>query len=379
MSMINLTILLALAQKEIREIIRDRVIILMIIVMPVINLVVMGYSVNLDARNVATIVIDHDNSAFSRTLISAMNNSGYFEVSVVHEEILARRKFSSGLVKILVHIPNDFSKSIISNSNSDILVETDATDPSSTANALQSLQYLIENTEYRESYNYSSTTNESLNKTNIVFRKWFNPKGNSQINIVPGLIGMILSIMPMLMVCLSVVRERERGTLQHIKGSGVSPFVYLSGKAIPYVMIGLLQLNLMLVISITILGIPMKGSYSELFAVSSLFIVLSVVIGVSLTTVITNQLQAMQLLSFYFLFSNMLSGFLSPFEAMPQWSQWLGNLIPLTHFMRVIRGIMVKGTSITLMGNELIHLVSVLFTVIIIGYVLINRRWAINT
>ncbi|WP_241613499.1 ABC transporter permease [Rosenbergiella epipactidis] len=375
----NLKILLALVQKEIREIIRDRVIILMILMMPVINLVVMGYSVNLDARNVTTIVIDHDNSLFSRSLISAMNNSGYFNISVVHEEIVARRKFSLGLVKILVHIPNDYSKGIITDSNSDILVETDATDPSSTANALQTLQYLIENTEYRDSYNYSSIANDSSRKTNVVFRKWFNPKGDSQINIVPGLMGIILSIMPMLMVCLSIVRERERGTLQHIRGSGVSPFVYLSGKAIPYVMIGLLQLNLMLGISVTFLDIPMKGSYSELLAVSSLFILLSVVIGVSVTTVITNQLQAMQLLSFYFLFSNMLSGFLSPFEAMPQWSQWLGNLIPLTHFMRVIRGIMVKGNSITLMGNELLHLVSVLLSVIIVGYFLINRRWAKNT
>lgn len=379
MSMINLKILLALVQKEIREIIRDRVIILMILMMPVINLVVMGYSVNLDARNVTTIVIDHDNSLFSRSLISAMNNSGYFNISVVHEEIVARRKFSLGLVKILVHIPNDYSKGIITDSNSDILVETDATDPSSTANALQTLQYLIENTEYRDSYNYSSIANDSSRKTNVVFRKWFNPKGDSQINIVPGLMGIILSIMPMLMVCLSIVRERERGTLQHIRGSGVSPFVYLSGKAIPYVMIGLLQLNLMLGISVTFLDIPMKGSYGELLAVSSLFILLSVVIGVSVTTIITNQLQAMQLLSFYFLFSNMLSGFLSPFEAMPQWSQWLGNLIPLTHFMRVIRGIMVKGNSITLMGNELLHLVSVLLSVIIIGYFLINRRWAKNT
>ncbi|KMV71147.1 hypothetical protein AI29_01565, partial [bacteria symbiont BFo2 of Frankliniella occidentalis] len=184
---------------------------------------------------------------------------------------------------------------------------------------------------------------------------------------------------PILMVCLSNVRKRERGTLQHIRGSGASPFVYLSGKAIPYVMIGLLQLNLMLGISVTFLDIPMKGSYSELCAVSSLFILLSVMIGVSVTTVITNQLQAMQLLSFYFLFSNVLSGFLSPFEAIPQWSQWLGNLIPLTHFMRVIRGIMVKGNSITLMGNELLHLISVLLNVIIIGYFLIKHRWAKNT
>lgn len=376
MFMTTLIVILALIQKEIKEIIRDRVIILMILAMPIINLVVMGYSVNLDAKNVTTIVIDNDSSLFSRNLIYAMKNSGYFNIEVTHDETLARNRFTSGSVKILVHIPNDYSRGIIINSNIDLLIETDATDPSSTANALQTLQYLVENPQSREIYNISSITSELSGKTNVVYRKWFNPKGDSQINIVPGLMGMILSIMPMLMVSLSIIRERERGTLQHIKSSGVGPFIYLSGKSTPYVIIGLLQLILMLVISVAILNVPMKGSYSQLLGISSLFIVLSVVIGVSFTTLIANQLQAMQLLSFYFLFSNMLSGFLSPFEAMPQWSQWLGNLIPLTHFMRLIRGIMVKGNSITLMSNDLLHLAAVFLAIIVIGYFLITNRWA---
>ncbi|WKX26675.1 ABC transporter permease [Tatumella ptyseos] len=377
--MIKVMIICALINKEIKEIVRDRVIIVMILVMPLLNLIIMGYSINLDARNVPTSVIDHDNSPFSRSLLYAMKNSEYFDIEVMHDETLARKKFASGTVKIIVHIPHDFSKSILKNYNTDLLVETDATDPSSTANALQTLQHLIENAQYRELYNYSSLSASPVGNAKLVFRKWFNPRGNSQINIVPGLIGMILSIMPMLMVSLSIVKERERGTLQHIKSSGINPFIYLTGKSIPYVSIGLLQLILMLGMSIVILDIPMKGSYIELLSVSAFFIILSVIIGVSLTTVITNQLQAMQLLSFYFLFSNMLSGFLSPFEAMPQWSQWLGNLIPLTHFMRVIRGIMIKGNSVTIMSTDLLHLASVFLTIGIVGYILVKVRWTEST
>lgn len=376
--MINIIIICALLKKEIKEITRDRIIILMVVVMPILNLVIMGYSVNLDAKNVATIIIDKDSSLFSRDLIHSMRNSGYFDINLTHDEILARRAFSKGLAKIIIHIPDDFSKNIISNKDSEIFVETDATEPSSTANALQTLQYLVDNTQSHELNRISSMVSQSPGKTSLVLRKWFNPRGDSHLNIIPGLIGMILSIMPMLMVSLSIIREREKGTLRHIQSSGISPFLYLLGKSIPYVMIGLLQLILMLGVSIVLLDVPIKGSSIELFGVSFLFIVLSITIGIGLTTLISNQLQAMQLLSFYFLFSNMLSGFLSPFEAMPQWSQWLGNLIPLTHFIRLIRGIMIKNNSVTLMGNDVLHLVIVLLATLITSHYLITRSWTKN-
>ena len=373
--MTNITIICALLKKEIKEITRDKIIIIMILVMPILNLVVMGYSVNLDAKNVATIIIDKDSSLFSRNLIHSMRNSGYFNINVSHDESLARREFSKGLVKIIVNIPDDFSKNIISNKNSEIFVETDATEPSSTANALQTLQYLVDNGQNHELNRIAPMVSQASGKTSLVLRKWFNPRGDSHLNIIPGLIGMILSIMPMLMVSLSIIREREKGTLRHIQSSGISPALYLLGKSIPYVMIGLLQLILMLGVSIVLLEVPINGSSIELLGVSFLFIVLSITIGIGLTTLISNQLQAMQLLSFYFLFSNMLSGFLSPFEAMPQWSQWLGNLIPLTHFIRLIRGIMIKSNSIVIMGSDVLHLVVVLLTTLIISHCLVSRSW----
>ncbi|WP_241609557.1 ABC transporter permease [Rosenbergiella australiborealis] len=373
--MLQNNIFSALIKKEFKEIIRDKIIILLIIAMPIINLIIMGYSVNMDSKNISTVVIDNDNSLFSRNIINGMRTSGYFNVDVQHDGNPQRKSTFTRDVKIVIHIPASFSKDILNNRDSQILVETDATDPNSTANALQVLQYLISHVQDKELRKFSAGNGKSNVTTTLISRKWYNPTGDTKINIIPGLIGMILSIMPMLMASLSIVKERERGTLLHIHNAGIGGLHYIIGKSIPYLIIGIIQLTLMLMVSVIVMKIPMQGSYFELIAVSILFIVLSVTIGIILTTLIHNQLQAMQILSFYFLFSNMLSGFLSPFEAMPIWSQILGSLIPLTHFIRLVRGIMIKGDSIFQMTNDLSHLFAIFIVTSLIAYILVNRRW----
>ncbi len=342
----------SIALKEFIEITRDKISVFMLVAIPVINLFIMGYSINMDPRRVSTALVDYDKSSFGRTLSAGMVNTGYFSLHPVDKENDAEKMFMQGKVQFLVIIPTNFSRDLLAEKKPDLFIQVDATDPASTANAIQALQTLLNTVFENDIKNINGFSKYNISMINPIIHKLYNPESISRFNIVPGLIGVILSIILTLTTCLSIIRERENGTMIHIINSATASVDIILGKITPYFFIGLLQGLLIIGLAVGIMDVPLLGSLVSLLVLISIFILLCLATGVLFSVITSSQLQAMQLSSFYFLLSNMLSGFISPFHGMPEWSQTLGSFLPLTYFLRLARGVMLKGYSLSAMSND---------------------------
>lgn len=369
---------MALIIKEMKELSRDRLNVLLMFLIPVVNLFIMGYSINMDVREVPTVVVDKDKEFLSRTLIQGMNNTGYFDTLIVGSEQEAERLFVAGKAKLIIYLPDNFTHELITNKLPSIFVESDATDPIAIANAMNALDKLLKQVFNKDISRFSKLAQHDTPLVELIVRKNFNPYEVSKINIVPGLCGVILSIVPTLMVCLSMIKEREKGTLIHIINSAVNPIFIMFGKMIPYTLIGVMQGMVLLVLATVVIGIPMRGAATELLFICILFIILNVLIGLMFATLFDTQLQAIQVLSFYFLMSNLLSGFISPFAAMPDWSQSIGSLLPLTYFLHLVRGIMIKGYTLGQMSSDVVVMGAMIITFGLITYILFRRMVSKN-
>ena len=346
--MLSLTRTWAVLAKEFIQVTRDRLTYAMILAMPIIQLLLFGYAINDDPRNLPTIVLDLDQSAFSRSVLGAMESSGYFDIDqVARSQGDLDRALARGEAQFAVLIPADFTRRVVRGDEATLLVEADAADPSATSGALAALQGLPAQALARELTGPLARSPAPGVPFEVVVHRRYNPENVTAYNIVPGLLGVILSMTLVMMTSLGMARERERGTMESLLATPARPLEVMIGKLAPYVLVGAIQAAVFLVLARLLFQVPMAGGWGALILGLSLFIMGSLALGFLISTVSKTQLQAMQMSFFYILPSVLLSGFMFPFRGMPDWAQWIGTAIPVTHFLRVVRGSLLKGVGVT--------------------------------
>ncbi|MFL9966015.1 ABC transporter permease [Paraburkholderia sediminicola] len=334
--------------KEFLQLRRDRITFAMIVGLPIIQMTLFGFAINSDPRHLPTAIIIHDQSEFSRSFVAAMTNSAYFDiVETLPDEEAGRRALAQGRVQFVLNVPVDFSRKLLRGERPSLLVEADATDPTATNTALAALPGLIQPVADKDITGPLAHLNGAPNAFGVQVHSLYNPEGITQYNVVPGLMGVILTMTLVMMTGLAITRERERGTMENLLAMPVLPIEVMTGKIVPYVAIGLIQATIILVATRFVFHVPLVGSVVAIYLSALLFIAANLTVGITLSSLAQNQLQAMQLTMFYFLPNILLSGFMFPFAGMPRWAQFIGNLLPLTYFNRLIRGILLKGNGWT--------------------------------
>jgi ABC-2 type transport system permease protein len=331
--------------KEFQQMLRDRLTFAMAIGVPVLQLVLFGYAINTDPRGLPTALVSADTSPMARSVAATLQNTGYFRI--VHQgtsEAEAEDLLARGEVQFLLVIPPRFGERLVRGEKPQLLLAVDATDPSASGNALAALGAAAGQALQRDLSGPLHGLQAQALPFDIVVHKRYNPEGLSRYNIVPGLVGTILTMTMVMLTSLAMTRERERGTMENLLATPVLPAEVMAGKILPYVLIGYVQLAVILGAAWLLFEVPMAGSLALLLAMIGVFIVANLGVGFTFSTLARNQLQAMQMTFFFFLPSMLLSGFMFPFRGMPRWAQWLGELLPLTHFLRIVRGIMLKGS-----------------------------------
>jgi ABC-2 type transport system permease protein len=332
--------------KEFLQLRRDRLTFAMIVAIPIVQLGLFGFAINTDPRHLPTAVISADDSEFTRSLIAAMRNSDYFDLrdSLASEEA-ARAALAEGRVLFVLNIPADFSRRLLRGERPSVLMEADATDPTATNTALAAVTQLVQAVADKDLSGSLRGLAGAAAPFDIEIHRLYNPEGITQYNIVPGLMGVILTMTMVLMTGLAMTRERERGTMENLLATPVRPLEVITGKIVPYILIGLLQATIILLAARFVFNVPFAGGIGAVYLSALLFIGATLTVGITLSSLAQNQLQAMQLTFFYFLPNILLSGFMFPFKGMPGWAQVIGNLLPLTHFLRLVRGILLKGNG----------------------------------
>ena len=325
---------------------RDRLTFAMAVGIPILQLVLFGYAINTDPKGLPTVLVVQDSSPLSRSITAALENTGYFKVTRrAANEDDAAASLASGDAQFMVAIPSDFSRRLVRGEHPAILVAADATDPSASVNAIAALAEVSNQALERELRGSLRQLASGQAPYEIRIHRRYNPEGLSRYNIVPGLIGTILTMTMVMLTGLAMTRERERGTMENLLSTPVRPIEVMLGKIFPYIVIGYIQLGVILAAAALLFEIPMEGSFGLLMAMIGAFMLANLAVGFTFSTLARNQLQAMQMTFFFFLPSILLSGFMFPFRGMPRWAQYIGELLPLTHFLRIVRGIMLKGNG----------------------------------
>jgi ABC-2 type transport system permease protein len=344
----------AIFLKELRQMRRDRLTFAMAIGVPILQLLLFGYAINTDPKGLPTAVVAYDSGPLARTLVAAMQNSGYFKVTHQSaDEAEAEALIEDGEVQFMLAIPPDFTQRVLRGERPAVLVAVDATDPASTGNALGALQTLSTQALARDLVGPWRSLNPVAPPFDLRVHRRYNPEGLSRYNIVPGLIGTILTMTLVMLTSLAMTRERARGTMENLLATPVRPMEVMAGKILPYVFVGYVQLGVILLAAWALFEVPMVGSLLLLVTLIGVFMLANLAVGFTFSTLAKNQLQAMQMTFFFFLPSILLSGFMFPFRGMPRWAQWLGEALPLTHFLRIVRGILLKGNGVVQLLPEL--------------------------
>ncbi|MBI5750607.1 MAG: ABC transporter permease [Hydrogenophilales bacterium] len=347
MSRFSWSSFVAIVVKEFIQMRRDRLTFAMMVGIPMIQLALFGFAINSDPRHLPTAVINADQSEFSRSFLAALKNSGYFELTrVVQSEAEANRLLDAGEVQFVVTLPAQFSRDLLRGERPALLVEADATDPSATGNAIAALNELARSAFAHDLKGSAQVAAGGASAIDLIIHRRYNPEGITQHNIVPGLMGVILTMTMIMMTGLAMTRERERGTMEHLLAMPVHPLEVMLGKIVPYILVGYIQVILILAASTFIFKVPIQGSLLLLLLCVLLFIAANLSVGIMFSTIARNQMQAMQMTFFFFLPSMLISGFMFPFRGMPVWAQRVGEILPLTHFLRLVRGIMLKGNGV---------------------------------
>jgi ABC-2 type transport system permease protein len=329
--------------KEFIQLKRDRPSFGMIIMVPLIQLMLFGFAINTNPRHLPTAVLTQENTDLSRSILAALKNTDYFKITEnPSTEAELDDLIASGKVLFGIEIPANFERSVRRGDKPTMLVTAEATDPVASGSAMGSLGRVVQDA-LRHDRAIPVTTELPFE---IRTHARYNPAGLSQLNIVPGLVGTILTMTMLIFTALSVTREIERGTMESLLSMPITPVEIMLGKIIPYVMVGFIQAALIIGIGVLLFGVPILGNLFVLAGLSTLFIATNLSIGYSFSTVAQNQLQAMQMSIMFFLPNILLSGFMFPFAGMPTWAQWIGECLPLTHYLRIVRGIMLKGASV---------------------------------
>jgi ABC-2 type transport system permease protein len=344
----------AVLMKEFVQMRRDRLTFAMMVGIPILQLILFGFAINSDPRALPTAVLSADNSVFSRSFLRAVENSGYFRiVRQLSSESEAERLLAEGTVQFVISVPENFSRKLVRGEQPVVLVEADATDPAATSNALSALKTLNQTALARDLDGSLAHLQNGPPPFEVRVHRRYNPEGITQYNIVPGLIGTILTMTMVIMTSLAMTREHERGTMENLLATPVRPIEVMTGKIVPYIIVGYIQVAIILAAAKLLFTVPVVGSVALLSVVLVLFIAANLGVGFTFSTLAKNQLQAMQMAFFFFLPSILLSGFMFPFRGMPGWAQWLGEVLPLTHFLRVLRGILLKGNGAAEIWPEL--------------------------
>lgn len=336
----------SMVTKEFLQLRRDRVTFGMIIGIPIIQLTLFGYAINSDPKHMPTAVIAGESSEFTRSVIEGMRHSEYFAiVAELPDDEAGRRALARGDAQFVLSIPAGFTRSLLRGEHPSLVLEADASDPTATGPALAAMAPIVDQAARRDLVGPHARLRQGPPPFDIRVHRLYNPESITQYNIVPGLMGVILTMTMVMMTGLAITRERERGTMENLLAMPISPLEVMTGKIVPYVAIGLVQAAIILVAARYVFGVPFVGDLTALFLSSLLFIAANLTVGITLSSLAANQLQAMQLTFFYFLPNILLSGFMFPFRGMPEWAQALGSVLPLTHFNRLVRGILLKGNG----------------------------------
>jgi ABC-2 type transport system permease protein len=334
---------LAMLIKEFIQLRRDRVSFAMIIMIPLVQLMLFGYAINTNPRHLPTAVLLQEESDLGRSILKALQNTEYFEVThQVSNEAEFDRLLASGTVLFAIEIPANFERAVRRGDRPALLVAADATDPVAAGSAMSALGQLV-STALRHDRDVPDAGPAAFE---IRTHARYNPAGTTALNIVPGLVGTILTMTMLIFTALSVTREIERGTMESLLAMPITPIEIMLGKIVPYIIVGFVQASLIIGIGIALFGVPLIGNLALLAALSTLFITANLSIGYTFSTLAQNQLQAMQMSMMFFLPNILLSGFMFPFAGMPRWAQWIGEALPLTHYLRIVRSIMLKGSTL---------------------------------
>lgn len=337
---------IAVMLKEFIQMRRDRLTFAMMIGVPLLQLILFGYAINTNPKHLPTAIVMGDHSPFTYEFIRGLENTDYFRITQKPKTIKkANEMLALGKVLFVVSIPPDFTTRLVRDQHPQILIEADASDPVASVNAMAAIKPLAENI-----FNPLLKANLQDLKTkplavDIVVHRKYNPENITQYNIVPGLLGVVLTMTMILITSLAITRERERGTMESLLATPVRPLEVMIGKITPYIMVGYVQVLLIVLASRYLFDVPIEGSIITLLICVLPFIAANLSIGLTFSSIAKNQLQAVQMAFFFFLPSILLSGFMFPFAGMPQWAQWLGSILPLTHFLRIARGILLKGNG----------------------------------
>ena len=349
--------MMAVLIKEFIQLTRDRLTYAMILAVPVVQMLLFGYAINTDPRHLPTALLVQENSVFARSVVSGIANSSYFDIvaqarTPAELDALVR----TGAVQFAITIPGDFTRRVVRGDRAQILVEADATDPTATGSALAALARLPQEALRHDLGGAVSRPADPAAPFEVVVHRRYNPENITAYNIVPGLLGIVLTLTLVMMTAIGVTREQERGTMESLLATPVQPVEVMIGKLAPFVIVGMIQTALILGVARLLFGVPMAGGWPGLVLGTTLFIIGSLGLGFLISTLTRTQLQAMQLSVFYLLPSILLSGFMFPFRGMPEWAQWLGTILPVTHFLRVVRGALLKGQAFADMVPSLLAL-----------------------
>lgn len=363
----------AVVIKEFVQMRRDRMTFATMIIVPIMQLVLFGYAINTDPKQLPTAVLTRDDGPLTRAVLAAMRNTDYFDFRVqVRDPEELDRLVRSGEVQFAVEIPASFERDVRRGDRPAVLVIADATDPVATGTAVSALQGLIDTALRRELRGPDAAVNATEAPFELRLQNRYNPEGITQYNIVPGLLGVVLTMTMMMFAALAVTREIERGTMESLLAMPIKPVEIMIGKIAPFVLVGFVQMTIILGAAHLLFGVPIMGSVSLLVALATLFAAANLAVGYTFSTIAENQLQAVQMTFFFFLPNILLSGFMFPFRGMPDWAQAIGEALPLTHFLRIVRGITLKGNGFADMQIDVLALV--LFMLVAMGLALFRFR-----
>src|SRR5947208_9798912 len=360
----------AMLVKEFIQLRRDRVSFAMIVMIPVMQLLLFGYAINTNPRNLPTAVLLQEDSDLGRSVLKALQNSAYFRFTrEVHDVDTFDDLLKSGKVLFGVEIPRGFERAVRRGDRPALLVAADATDPVAAGSALSALGMVMQTALAHDLF----TGDPPSLPFEIRTHARYNPAASSRLNIVPGLVGTILTMTMLIFTALSVTREIERGTMESLLSMPIKPVEVMFGKIVPYVLVGFIQAFLIIGIGVSLFGVPILGNVLTLALLSTLFITTNLSIGYTFSTIVQNQLQAMQLSMMFFLPSILLSGFMFPFAGMPVWAQYLGEGLPLTHYIRIVRAVMLKGATVANVQYDTIALIALMLLAMTIAVTRFRR------
>ncbi|MBK1612017.1 mannose-1-phosphate guanyltransferase [Rubrivivax gelatinosus] len=344
--------ILAVLRKELIQLRRDRLTFAMLVGVPLMQLVLFGYAINGDPRHLPTAVVALDDGPIVRSVVSAVENSGYFRIVATPTEAQADELLARGEVQFALVFPADFTRRLLRGETPVLAVLADATDPAATGQAVAALAMLPQVALRAELTGALALRAPGAAPFEVRVHKRYNPEGITAFNVVPGLMGVILTMTLVMMTSMAMTRERERGTLENLLATPVRPLEMMVGKILPYVLIGYGQVLLVYAAARLLFQVPMAGSFVLLSAMVLLFIVATLAVGFTFSTIARSQMQSMQMTMFYFLPNMLLSGFMFPFRGMPPWAQAIGEVLPLTHFLRIVRAVMLKGSGLAEVAAE---------------------------